>query len=118
MAQIEITKTAAQLAHRRAIATKLGLGPPILWVGWSKGTKDNSRSADGGVVWQTVEQEGWIAFLAELLGAELEQDLLAAASTIEMDGVKILVEERARLAPGKLTVEVRDGCFIVIHQTD
>ena len=116
MATVRISPEALHLAKSPIAREAMKL--PILGVGWYNGQYPNSLNEDGDVIWVRTGEPGWFSSLNDWAKRdELPTDLLAAAERrcAEMEGLKVLIANEAKSAPGTLTVRVENGSFLLEH---
>ena len=110
MAELVFTDTA--LLHIRAVIATSPIVQPVVSVVWSKGTIDNTRSADGKVNWKTVEEPNWFAFIADW------HDLVDVPShdnLLEIHGLSLYLDERAKTVAGKFLISLTERGLAVEH---
>ena len=116
MATIVLTESAKHLA-RRLINEMPEYGEPsrlIVAVVWSNGVRDNRRGPGGEVVWETTEAPGWKSVIAPWVETP---EIPMAQHTVEMDGLTVFVDPRAKSAVGTLIVDAAEGALSVVHQS-
>jgi len=90
---------------------------PVIYVGWWPGLKDNHRTSDGEVHWETIEEAGWSVSILDWKHYDPPQDAsgkLKGESIV--DDFVVYMDDKALGAGGTFVVDGRDGELSIVHQ--
>jgi hypothetical protein len=115
MATIEFTEEALALARRLMDGMNLEFEHivPVVFVRWSGGAMDLTRSPGGHASWVRDEPAGWTVGVAPW---GLEGPAKVEDCTIKMEGLYVLLEPGALRAPGAFLVSAFAGVLCVEHR--
>jgi hypothetical protein len=112
MARVVLTESARVLAMGQLLPLE-GVG--VLLLAWAGPVKDLVRTSEGDAEWKTYSHPAWEASVGAWPEATRES---VEAEALNIDGVPVILDPRARRCTGAFTVDAIEGKFKVTLLND